>query len=195
MKKEIYTKNQYYDKVNDYQNVIKELKLQLQHKNEEIDKANRSKANAQDFAPVDKSKLEELETKNAEIKSKFDECQKELSEQKRVNEIQSKQISLYVEELRRCCAMNIEMKNRLEELIKDKETLQITNDNYKTSNETLMKEKHDFLEQLQKSLSRETENKKLIEDLESKIVKPDNLAYVYNMKKETVLGKEDIQVN
>jgi len=175
--------------------VIKELKLQLQHKNEEIDKANRSKANAQEFAPVDKSKLEELETKNAEIKSKFDECQKELSEQKRVNEIQSKQISLYVEELRRCCAMNIEMKNRLEELIKDKESLQITNDNYKTSNETLMKEKHDFLEQLQKSLSRETENKKLIEDLESKIVKPDNLAYVYNIKKETVLGKEDIQVN
>lgn len=143
---------------------------------------------------VDKSKLDELETKNAELKVELESCQKDLSEQKRVNEIQSKQLSLYIEELRRCCATNLDMKNRLEEVIKDKEVLQSTNDNYKVSNETLQKEKQDFLEQLQKSLSRESEDKKQIQDLESKIVKPDHLAYVYNMKKETVLGKEDIQV-
>ena len=146
------------------------------------------------MVPVDKGRLDELEARNADLASKLEACQNNLAEQKRKNEIQSKQLSLYVEEMRKNCAQNIEMKNRLEEVVKEKEVLQQANDNIKATNETLQKEKQDFLEQLQKSLTRETDDKKFIQELESKIVKPDSFAYVYNMKSETVFGMEDIQV-
>lgn len=195
LKKEIYTKNQYYDKVNEYQDVIKDLKEQLNEKTEELNNTIETKAIVSEPVQVSKSKLDELERKNSELTCELENVRKDLSEQKRVNEIQSKQLSTYVEELRRICASNLEMKNKLEEMIKDREMLQSANDNYKISIETLHKEKQDFLQQLQKCLTKETEDKKQIQELESKVINPEGLAYIYNMKKETVLGKEDIQVN
>jgi len=195
LKKEIYTKNQYYDKVNEYQDIVKDIKSQLQTTVKELEDIKSLKQESSENKEISNKRVDELEAKNAELANNFDNCLKELSEQKIVNEIQAKQLILYIEELRRYCATNIEMKNRLEELIKDKEIFQISNEHFKISNEVLQKEKHDFFEQIQKSFMRENEYKKCIQELESKIVQPDNLAYIYNAKKESILSKEDIQVN
>ena len=144
---------------------------------------------------ADRALLEDLESKNSNLAGKLQACEDSLAEQKKKNEVQSRQLSLYVEELRKNCAQNIEMKNRLEEVLKEKEILTLSNEAYKSQNETIKKESDDFSEQVRKNFAREGDYKKQILELESRIVKPDSVAYVYNMKTETVFGVEDIQVN
>lgn len=194
LKKEMQTKNQYYEKVGEYKERVFAMETQIQLQKGDIASLMYELEMAH-TSSVSVERLEEAESNNTELVSTLEDCRKEIIEHKKINEIQFKQLSLYVEELRRCCGTNIEMKNRIEELIKDKDSLQIAIEGFKESIETLQKEKHDFHEQLQKSLSRENEDKKYIEELKSKITKPDSVAYVYNMKKETVFGMEDIQVS
>lgn len=195
LKTEMNTKKQYYDKVNEYKGIVKSLEAQLKEKNEEVARLHQVAPATQEVVSVDKGALEELEAKNAELTKKLEAATNSLAEQKKKNELQTKQLSLYVEELRRNCGQNIDMKNRLEEVIKEKEQLLQANETYKLTNETLKKEQEDYSEQVKKNFARETEYKKSIQELESRIVKPDSLAYVYNMKNETVFGVEDIQVN
>jgi len=195
LKNELNAKTQYINKANEYKELIKDLRAQLDKKSEELSNVAQPKVGATEISPADKAALSELEAKNAELAKQLESCQNNLAEQKKKNEIQSKQLSMYVEELRKNCTLNIDMKNRLEEVIKEKETLLQSNETYKVMNETLKKEQDDFSEQVKKNFTREAEYKKSIQELESKIVKPDTVAYVYNMKTETVFGMEDIQVS
>ena len=194
LKKEIYTKNQYYDKVNEYSDIIKELRAQLEDKAAKLRDMSTAQVVVDKPSTTNNGKLIELEGRVEELQAKANTTEEELLEQRRVNDIQAKQLSLYVEELRKCCGLNLDMKTRLEEVLKEKEALQLANDNYKANTESLRREKQDFLEQLQKSLSRETEYKRSIEDLEGRIVRPDSFGYLYNMQKATLFGTEGIQV-
>ena len=228
LKKEIVTKNQYYEKVKKDEIEIKALKGFLKQremeieeltkpeeetvgllrkntrsnsegnsrKNSEMTGRNRKISKVVDKYQYDHLKMEfdNLIAANKNLKKKVSLLEKQVTEQQKVGEIHKKQVNVYVDEMRKICALNIEMKPRLEELIQDNEEMSIDIKNLKVSNENLSNEKNDFYTQIQKILEEKGKDREYIEELQEKIVRPDDLAYIYNIQKQTVFGPEKIQL-
>ena len=141
-----------------------------------------------------KTEFDNLIASNKNLKKKVSMLEKQVTEQQKVGEIHKKQVNVYVDEMRKICALNIEMKPKLEELIKDNEEMSIDIKNLKISNQNLNNENRDLLGQIKKNLEEKGKDREYIEQLQEKIIRPDDLAYIYNIQKQTLFGPEKIQL-
>lgn len=141
-----------------------------------------------------KTEFDNLIASNKNLKKKVSMLEKQVTEQQKVGEIHKKQVNVYVDEMRKICALNIEMKPKLEELIKDNEEMSIDIKNLKISNKNLNNENSDLLGQIKKNLEEKGKDREYIEQLQEKIIRPDDLAYIYNIQKQTLFGPEKIQL-
>ena len=138
-----------------------------------------------------KTEFDNLIASNKNLKKKVSMLEKQVTEQQKVGEIHKKQVNVYVDEMRKICALNIEMKPKLEELIKDNEEMSIDIKNLKISNQNLNNENRDLLGQIKKNLEEKGKDREYIEQLQEKIIRPDDLAYIYNIQKQTLFGPEE----
>lgn len=141
-----------------------------------------------------KKQFDKLAVMNKELRKKNQFLSENLKEEQKINKAFKNQLSIYINELRKTSSLNLDMKRKLDTLFTENENLISMNKNLEISNENLEKEKNDFLKQIKKILEKEKQHQKFIEELEKKVVKPDELAYVYNIKKKTLFSEEKIQL-